>query len=145
MAAPQSFVPPRVRPSRQTRRFTVAQANSALPLVKRIVTDVVRTNDEALKLQDAMELTKDSKLQTQLQKDLEYKATRMSALIGELGGIGVELKDPAIGLVDFIGRHQGHDVYLCWKLGEEKIGFWHDLQAGVAGRKPVSVLEETAE
>jgi len=142
MAAPQSSVPPRVRPSRPTRKFTLAQANSALPLVKRIVTDVVRTNDDALKLQDAMELTKDSKAQTQLQKDLDYKASRMIELIGELNGIGVELKDPAVGLIDFIGRHQGHDVYLCWKLGEEKIAFWHDLQAGVAGRKPVSMLQE---
>ncbi len=145
MAAPQSFVPPRVRPSRPTRTFTVAQANRALPLVTRIVTDIVRVNADAMKIQSGMELTRDSKIQTQLQKELASKATRMTELIAELNSVGVELKDPAIGLIDFIGRHQGHDVYLCWKLGEESIAFWHELQAGVAGRKPISLLEETAE
>ena len=45
-------------------------------------------------------------------------------------------------LVDFIGRHRGHDVCLCWKLGEETIGYWLEIQTGFAGRQPVSVLEE---
>jgi len=143
MAGPQSFVPPRVRPSRPSRRFSLAQANSTLPLVKRIVGDVVRVNSDAVQLQDEIEATKDSRKQTELQKDLETKAVRMAGLVGELSDIGVELKDAAIGLIDFIGRHKGHDVYLCWKLGEESIGFWHDLQAGVAGRKPIATLEES--
>jgi len=145
MAAPQSFVPPRVRPSRPTKKFSVEQANRTLPLVRRIATDVVRVNEEAIKLQDAMELTSDAAAQRQLQKDLEYKAVRMAELIGELTDVGAELKDPSIGLIDFIGRHRGRDVYLCWKLGEESIGHWHDLQAGVAGRKPVSQLVENGE
>lgn len=143
MAAPQSFVPPRVRPSRPSKKFSVEQANRTLPLVSRIATDVVRTNADAIKLQDAIELTADATAQRQLQKDLEYKAVRMAELIGELSDIGAELKDPSIGLIDFIGRHRGKDVYLCWKLGEDSIGHWHDLQAGVAGRKPVSTLIES--
>ena len=145
MAAPQSFVPPRVRPSRPTKKFSVEQANRTLPLVRRIATDIVRVNEDAIKLQDAMELTSDTAAQRQLQKDLEYKAVRMAELIGELTDVGAELKDPSIGLIDFIGRHRGRDVYLCWKLGEESIGHWHDLQAGVAGRKPVSQLVENGE
>ena len=47
-----------------------------------------------------------------------------------------------MGLVDFIGRHQGRDVYLCWKLGEAAIAYWHELQTGFAGRQPVSSLQE---
>ena len=49
------------------------------------------------------------------------------------------------GLVDFIGRHEGRDVYLCWKLGEERITHWHELNAGFAGRKPVLAAEGTRE
>ncbi len=143
MAAPQSFVPPRIRPSRPIRRFSLAEANLTLPLIKRIAADVVRINSEALKLQDAIELTEDANSQRQLQKDLEYKAIRMAELIGELTDIGAELKDPSTGLIDFVGRHNGRDVYLCWKLGEDEIAHWHDLQAGVAGRKPVSQLVES--
>ncbi len=143
MAAPQSFVPPRVRPSRPSRKYSLAEANLTLPLVKRIAADVVRINDEALKLRDAMELTTDATAQRHLQKEFEYKAVRMAELIGELAGIGAELKDPSTGLIDFVGRHRGRDVYLCWKLGEDSIVHWHDLQAGVAGRKPVSQLVES--
>jgi hypothetical protein len=62
--------------------------------------------------------------------------------VDELTSIGVELKDYQMGLVDFIGRHQGRDVYLCWKLGESKIGFWHELHTGFTGRQPVASLRE---
>ncbi len=67
---------------------------------------------------------------------------RLSQLVDELAEIGVELKDYETGLVDFVGRHEGRDVYLCWKLGEEKITHWHELNTGFAGRKPVSQLQE---
>ena len=55
MAAPQSFTPRPVRPSRPKRRFTVAEANSALPLVRRIVGDIVKTHGMILRLQAEME------------------------------------------------------------------------------------------
>ena len=55
----------------------------------------------------------------------------------------MELKDYQTGLIDFIGRHEGRDVYLCWKLGEEQITHWHELNAGFAGRQPVETLKET--
>ena len=60
----------------------------------------------------------------------------------ELSDVGCELKDFRTGLVDFVGRHQGRDVCLCWKLGEDRIAFWHETSAGYAGRQPVSSLEE---
>jgi hypothetical protein len=47
-----------------------------------------------------------------------------------------------MGLVDFLGRHKGHDVCLCWKLGEDAIEFWHEIQTGFAGRQPISQLHE---
>ena len=78
----------------------------------------------------------------QIEPRLVVARERLEELVDELQTVGVELKDPAAGLVDFVGRHQGHDVYLCWKLGEEKIGFFHELQAGFAGRQPISQLEE---
>lgn len=60
----------------------------------------------------------------------------VEALLRELAGLGVEVKDPDQGLVDFRGRYRGREVYLCWKLGEgSRIAFWHDLDAGFAGRK----------
>jgi hypothetical protein len=58
-------------------------------------------------------------------------------LINELNGFGCELKDPTIGLIDFLSLRSGREVYLCWHLGEERINFWHYLDAGFAGRQPL--------
>ena len=57
---------------------------------------------------------------------------------------GCVVKDLDEGLVDFPSIRQGEEVYLCWKLGEERIGYWHGLEEGFAGRKPLddSTLDE---
>jgi hypothetical protein len=60
---------------------------------------------------------------------------RLRERLGELTELGVELKDPATGLIDFRSRHEGRVVYLCWRLGEPRIDWWHDLDAGFGGRQ----------
>ena len=57
--------------------------------------------------------------------------------LGELLRHGVELKDPQIGLIDFQHQRDNRIVYLCWKLGEARIAWWHELDTGVAGRIPL--------
>ena len=51
--------------------------------------------------------------------------------------MGVLVKDLDIGLIDFLARYQGREVCLCWKLGEDGIGFWHGLEEGFRGRKAI--------
>ena len=51
--------------------------------------------------------------------------------------MGIELKDINTGLVDFLAERDGRDVYLCWRYDEPTVAFWHDLEAGVAGRQPL--------
>lgn len=51
--------------------------------------------------------------------------------------LGVELKDPALGLIDFPSVRGDKIVYLCWRLGETEIGYWHDTDTGFAGRQPL--------
>ena len=70
------------------------------------------------------------------------EAAKRAAMIfreraGELDALGVELKDPSTGLIDFRARRQGRIVYLCWRLGEPRIDWWHELDAGFAGRQPL--------
>ena len=141
MAAPSS-TPQRSHPSRPVRRFTLEQAQRALPLVKRIVADIVRTHGLASSCRDAVERTTGARQASQAQHDLDAAIDRLEELVDELNDVGVELKDYQSGLVDFVARHDGRDVYLCWKLGEERITHWHELNAGFAGRKPVSTLRE---
>jgi hypothetical protein len=52
----------------------------------------------------------------------------------------VEIKDPYTGLVDFPCRQDNREVYLCWKLGEDKLDWWHEIDAGFAGRQPLASL-----
>jgi hypothetical protein len=141
MAGPQFLTPQPVFSSRPRRRFTLEQANRALPLVRRVVNDIVERREQATRLQSALE-SADAKEQQRIQKDLDVAIDKLHTYLDELTEIGCELKDFQAGLVDFIGRHQGRDIYLCWKLGEERIAYFHEINAGVAGRMPVSGLDE---
>ena len=61
----------------------------------------------------------------------------LNAELVRLHDLGVELKDPAIGLIDFRSLREGRVVYLCWRVGEPTIAYWHDLDTGFAGRQPL--------
>ena len=50
----------------------------------------------------------------------------------------MSVKDLDIGLCDFLGERDGRDVWLCWQYGEKQVGFWHELDAGFAGRHPLA-------
>jgi hypothetical protein len=58
-------------------------------------------------------------------------------LLGELGEMGVVLRDIDRGLIDFPALVDEREVYLCWQLGEDRVAFWHDVEAGFQGRQPL--------
>jgi len=60
---------------------------------------------------------------------------RLDLLLHAIQDMGIEVKDLTIGLIDFVALHDGREVYLCWKYGEESIQFWHEIEAGFAGRQ----------
>ena len=62
---------------------------------------------------------------------------KLDRLVREIQGTGAIIKDLNIGLVDFLHERFGRVVYLCWKYDEPEIMFWHELDTGLAGRKPV--------
>jgi hypothetical protein len=65
----------------------------------------------------------------------------MEALTEELAAIeetGATVKDLDLGLCDFLGRCEGREVWLCWQYGEKRVGFWHELDAGFAARRPLT-------
>ena len=67
---------------------------------------------------------------TPLRNELNQELVRLHDL-------GVELKDPALGLIDFRSLREGRVVYLCWRLGEPTVGYWHELHTGFASREPL--------
>ena len=127
------------------RIFTLDEAERALPLVRKIVADVQRVYEEWRGAVASYELVAagakadgpESEALQQLRTDVAKYAEQMAGLIDELQGIGCELKDVRLGLVDFYALLDDRLVYLCWRMDEQGITHWHELDAGFGGRQPI--------
>ena len=122
--------------------FTVQEANALLPNVKTIVGKIQRAHQQVSSYRD--EAKKAAVAAEQggggLSDGIAYALalTEMTAQIAELEGLGVQLKDFERGLVDFPSLREGRVVLLCWQLGEgDELEWWHDVDAGFAGRTPL--------
>lgn len=125
--------------------FTVPEANATLPLVGAIVKDIA---DLASQLRDRHERVQrlagspkgrmaeayEEEL-VLFQQEQQRCEDRMREYVTELTSLGVELKDYYTGLIDFPAWMDGHEVYLCWRLGEPEVAHWHELDTGFAGRQ----------
>jgi len=125
---------------RRRRTFTLSEANRALPLVQRIVRDIVKVHEVATTLHGQLDHGLPLRRREEIEDGLEREVGKLNRLLDELKDIGCDLKDYRMGLIDFIGLHEGREVCLCWKLGEERIEHWHELHDGFAGRRPISLL-----
>jgi hypothetical protein len=125
--------------------FTVDQANRTLPLVRRIVEDVVREHrvwqEKILELDllaSGVHADRPDPRVTALERAILALARDIDGFEAELSGLGIQLKDRRIGLIDFPSEIDGRRVLLCWRLGEPSVQYWHDENAGYAGRQPLS-------
>lgn len=130
------------------RYFTLAEAEKALPEVEHALRDVLFHKAEYQKAHEDIENnTKRIRMAGGSRVDpgahLALRARRDACALALKGAAdrveeaGALIKDVDTGLVDFLSRYQGQTVCLCWKLGEGKIGFWHGLEEGFRGRKPI--------
>jgi hypothetical protein len=131
------------------RYYTPEQANAALPLVRAIVQDIVNLARELRDREERSSLSRpggrgrlsaahEEELK-QGRQELERSQERLAELDRELAELGVELKDAFTGLIDFRCRMDGREVYLCWRLGEPTVAYWHELDAGFAGRQKLKL------
>ncbi|HVP04273.1 MAG TPA: DUF2203 domain-containing protein [Dehalococcoidia bacterium] len=68
---------------------------------------------------------------------VQKAATAINGIIERVRAMGIEVKDLDLGLIDFPSQMDGREVYLCWKLGEEHVAWWHELDTGYASRQPL--------
>jgi hypothetical protein len=73
----------------------------------------------------------------ELQETLQSWRAEAETILGKINELGCEVKDLEQGLIDFPSEREGRTVYLCWKRGEARIEFWHELSTGFAGRMPL--------
>ncbi len=130
------------------RYFTLPQAESLLPEVERFLRDALFHKSEAEKAHQELEDTSDrirasggmrvNQGQLQAVRDrCDSSVAAVKDALEQIEQAGALVKDLDIGLIDFLSRFQDRDVCLCWKLGESGIGFWHTLDEGFQGRKPI--------
>lgn len=140
---------------RFARYFTPEEANRMLPLLRAIVRDIValfrQIHDQKQRLNelaarhgrnaddsDDVYAAEVREMEREMEQDIE----KLDACVEELRQLGVQLKDPVRGLIDFPARCGDRDVFLCWQLGEDTVAHWHELDAGFAGRRPISELPQ---
>jgi hypothetical protein len=131
------------------RYFTLPEAQALLPRLREVLDALRRTRDEA-----ALKKTQIDLLWKRLdageavlaaigdeQKRMDALVSRLTAIAADIEKIGCVLRDVDTGLVDFPTRVRGgRTVFLCWRLGESHIAFWHGTNEGFAGRKPLAQL-----
>lgn len=133
------------------RCFTVDSANKTLPLVRAIVGDIVALHRDVAERKDRLDRLRQRRGQArprkedpyreevdQIEQDLDKDVVRLQGYVAELHDIGIELKDPAVGLVDFPTFMDGKQAYLCWQLGESEVQSWHSAEVGYANREPLN-------
>jgi hypothetical protein len=127
------------------RLFTLDEALVLLPTVRQLISEIQAAKAEmdrqTTELERLMGLTGgNGHLAADIassREQLQSTATRLQSLIEELDGIGVELKGIDEGLVDFPSERDGRVINLCWRMGEDTIAWWHELDTGFAGRQPL--------
>lgn len=128
--------------------FTLEKANAALPLVRAIVSDLAGLSREVMDRRRRLSVlmagrnpdARDPYGQelAQIEQELQKDSKRLQEYVDELRQLGVEPTSGSDGVVDFPTMIDGRMVYLCWKLGEPKVGYWHEPGAGFRERKPLA-------
>jgi hypothetical protein len=132
----------------EPRLFTLAEANALLPRVRDLLLSIQEAASELQAVQQRLEAFREQKRRGQhvegesrivsgAMGEANRVAERLRGLFADLSATGCEVKDVQLGLVDFRALRDDRTVYLCWKLGEDEIAFWHELDTGFAGRKPL--------
>lgn len=127
------------------KTFTVEEANRTLPLVRRIVEDVVQSHrlwrEKILEfdLVTSTDRPGDNRDRAEtLEREAQALAQEIDGFQRELEELGIQLKDRRLGLVDFPCDMNGRIVLLCWRREEPEVRFWHEVDAGYAGRQPLT-------
>ncbi len=123
-----------------TRYFSLDEARATLPRVKALMEQVQAARREILRVRpDALPAIEKAATNggNKAAGELSTHAMRLEQGVKGIIALGITIKDIDAGLVDFLGLRNGREVYLCWRYGEEELGFWHELNAGFSGRRPL--------
>ena len=130
------------------RYFNLLEAEGLLPEVERLLRGLIQHKrdyeqneaelaqiNQRIAMAGGMAAPRDRIVQLRSRKDTAARA--LKATLEKIQEIGCQLKDVETGLIDFPTLYREREVYLCWKLGESGIGYWHHIEDGFRGRRPI--------
>jgi hypothetical protein len=133
------------------RYFTPEEANAALDELRPLAEEMVERRQALVTAQErraslgAQVVTNGGDLTpsdfAEADAELEQAATELARIVERIQSEGVLIKDLDRGLLDFPALRDGEEILLCWQLGEEQVEYWHSLEEGFAGRKPLDDVE----
>jgi hypothetical protein len=121
------------------RHFTKEEANALLPQLRALLSQLREAKDE-LTDTDAHEALSEAAPTNgggDQGRQVGIAFLEVRRLLETLEEGGLVLRDIDRGLIDFPALIDGREVYLCWELGEDEVGYWHDLEGGYGGREPL--------
>lgn len=133
-----------------TKFFDIDAANQALEEVAPLLATLADQRAELIRLRDRtlaahasatgggpdLEPEEAQRIRLRMQGIVD----QMAAAVAQIDTLGITLRDIERGLIDFPALASGRQVWLCWELGEEKVGFWHELETGFGSRRPLADL-----
>lgn len=120
--------------------FTLQEANESLKTIRPLMEEVQAIRRRILEKQPQAWTAIERSLGNGGNRTLSrmiHDFEKLDALIHAILDTGVQIKDINYGLLDFSAWREGREVYLCWQYGEDDIAFWHEVDAGYAGRQPI--------
>ncbi|HSO93911.1 MAG TPA: DUF2203 domain-containing protein [Candidatus Dormibacteraeota bacterium] len=119
------------------RLFTADEANALLPSVREVI-ERIRDNQRVLADDKSLATVREKASHNGgglPSRHLSNATHGLERDLKQLQEWGIVLRDPTIGLIDFYGERKGETIFLCWKLGEPRVEWWHPLNTGIAGRQ----------
>lgn len=129
------------------RYFTIKDVDNLILTIEKNLRRTIKLN-KALDLLSSIEIEvydddyDNLRRVTKLNKHFHKLSYEFYMSLEKLEDKGCIVKDLDIGIVDFYSKFEGREIFLCWKLGERKVKFWHEIDVGYAGRKPILDLEQ---
>jgi hypothetical protein len=119
------------------RIYSVQEANALLPYLAPTLVELREKFEDAARIRLKMATASRSNGWSDARNDWAEKLARVDELVDRIAEWGIELRDVATGLVDFPGVVDGDEVWLCWRLGEPEVAYWHPKDEGIDGRRPL--------
>ncbi len=135
------------------KRFTVDEVNALLPSLSKLVGEQLRRQAHIAEkmaeveqiighrvagFEDLASSTEDTPARAVKKRELIDDLRRCEQGWCDVQALGAVVKDPVVGLCDFLGEHDGEDVWLCWMYDEDQLGYYHALDTGFKDRRPLA-------